>query len=124
MTGRNGIRKLFEAGDDRLVSCYPLFIRKGERAHIISTGWDCNGSDEILVYRILHWPSNAKCEDALIAVWTQDVSCGDFSTVEIPRVKLTKANQHDIIDEHGQFLLVREKDARSVSVFAKYDCMP
>ena len=124
MSGRNSLITVFESGDDLLSSCV-LFVRCGERAELYSSGWDCNGNDEILVYKVIHYPHNPKCEKPVVTLWTKDVTLDcPLEQVEVPRVKLTKANQHDIIDEHGQYILVRHRDASSVEVFAKYNNVP
>jgi len=120
---RNKLIRLFEANDGRRVSSQVLFVRKGERVKLVSNGWDCDLDGDITVYNILHYPEN-HCDEAVMSVWTKDVECSPLETVEVPRVRLTKANTHDIIDVHGQYLLVRERDALEVNVFAKYDRQP
>ena len=119
---RNKLLKLFESGDGRLASQI-LFVRKGERVNLISSNWECDDG-EIIVYKFLHYPENQKCDEALIHIWTQDISCSPLETVEVPRVKLTRGNMHDIIDEHGQYLLHRAIGAEEVQVYAKYDVRP
>lgn len=120
---RNKLIRLFEANDGRAVSSQILYVRQGERANLISSNWGCEDG-EIIVYKFLHYSENHQCDPSLIAIWTRDVECGPLETVEVPRIKLTSANAHDIIDEHGQYLLVRARGAEEVNVFAKYDRKP
>lgn len=120
---RERLIRLFEANDGRRVSLHPLYVRKGERANLISSGWGCEDG-EILAYKFLHYQKD-KCDDqSLIHLWTKQVDCGDLQSVEVPVIKLTKANAHDIISEHGQYLLVRQRGAEEVALYAKYDSRP
>jgi len=120
---RNSLIKLFEANDGRLAASQILYVRQGERVNLISSNWGCE-EGEILVYKFLHYSENSACDPSLMALWTEDVSCGPLETVEVPRIRLTCANVHDIINEHGQYLLVRARNAQEVNVFAKYDQKP
>ena len=122
---KNALVKLFEAGDGRSVSSEVLFVKSDEQVTLATQGWcDIDDPDEcqdIVVYKFLHYPNNPRCEDAILIKWTQDVQVDPLCTKEVPRIRLTKNNVHDIINERGQYLLVRECGAEDVNVYAKYE---
>jgi len=114
--------KIFESMDNRHSSNEILFVREGERAILVSQGWDCdNDCEEICVYRFMHYPSDAQCEDAIIYKYERDDGscCG-----ETEEVSLTGGRTQIFIEEAGAYLLHRACGAEMVAVIGKYEKKP
>lgn len=108
-------------GDGRKAASVLIYVRPCEQAILISNGWGCDDEGSIEVYKFLHYPDDAACEMGMIYKWTEDREIDCLKSVEIPRVRLTRANKHDIINEEGVYLLARECGADDVTVYYKYE---
>lgn len=130
--------KLFESMDGRDASSEIVFVRGCEKVVLVSQGWDCDDDCEsIAIYQFLHYPSNARCEDALLIRYEQDIGgCSNTHTMietdpdtgeSFPvtfrlgseAVNLSRSRPQVTLEEQGQYILYRECGAENVCVVSK-----
>lgn len=119
----NKIYKLFEAGDGREASEHVVSIRKGWYARIYSEGWDCTcieAEDEVIeAWLIPYVPAN-ECEQAIAVPYMERCQIDCCTSIDVPKLRLTKDRQFDIINDIGTYVLQRKCHAGGVTVYIQY----
>lgn len=119
MARSDKIHTLFKAGDGRIASEHVVSIRPGWQARLFSEGWDCDGDGGIVAWYIPMVPAN-ECEDAIAVPYLERCTIDCCSTVDVPKLSLTKNRTFDIITDVGTYVLQRQCEAEDVTVYIQY----
>lgn len=119
MARSDKIHTLFAAGDERVASEHVVSIRPGTFARLFSEGWDCEKDGKIDAWYIPMVPAN-ECEDAIAVPYLERCQIDCCSTVDVPKLRLTKNRTFDIITEVGTYVLQRVCEAEDVTVYIQY----